>query len=282
MFKLSVENSKGERLQLFPSDRYAVTSVSGLNPPKASINTSVNAGFDGSTFKSGRVSERNIVIKLSLLGDIEANRVNLYRYFKTKDSVRILYSNGIRDVQISGYVDSFQCDLFKRGEMAQISVICTAPYFVDSEESSNGFSRVIPLFEFPFSIDSVGIAFSELIAEDEVNIFNAGDVPTGMVIEFHATGSVTNPILYNTETGERIKVNVSMSAGDSVLISTVRGEKSITKVSDGVKTNIINDIDQGSVWLQLNYGDNPLWFSADANSDNLRCTVVFSCLYEGV
>lgn len=49
-----------------------------------------------------------------------------------------------------------------------------------------------------------------------VDCYNEGDVSTGMRIRFTALGTVTNPILLNVDTGEFIKLNVTMQTGDAL------------------------------------------------------------------
>lgn len=281
MFTLIFENAKGEAIQLSQNPRYTVTSITGLNPPLANINTAINASFDGSTFKSSRLDNRNIVITLAIEGDIKNNRVELYKYVKAKDACKVRFSNGVRNVYIDGYVEALECNLFEQRQLVQISVICPNPYFKDDGEN-NVFSSVNGLFEFPFAIDSEGIPFGEIVINEDVNVFNAGDVATGMLIEFKAADTVVNPAIYNMRTNEFIKLSLTMETGDVVQINTVRGQKSVTKISGGVKTNILNTLAPSSTWLVLESGDNIMLFTADTHPENLSCTVRHNNLYEGV
>ena len=84
MFTLSVENDRGEKLELTHNKKYTVTNITGLNPPKATINTSPVSNFDGVRQNGSRAEPRNLVITVVIEGDIEANRINLYKYFKIK------------------------------------------------------------------------------------------------------------------------------------------------------------------------------------------------------
>lgn len=280
-FNLSVENKRGDVLTLTNNEKYNVLSVDGLAPPTATVNTTTNATSDGATFNSSKINERNIVIQLAIEGDVEKNRIELYRYFKVKQPCKVLYKNGTRDIFINGYVESFECNFFEMKEVAQISILCPRPFFETQDEIDFDFASVTGLFEFPFSIDSDGIEFSELVVGEERNVVNHGDVETGMIIKFTAAGACTNPSIYNTETNEGIKVNVEMAEGDVLEINTNKGSKSITLNSDGVITNKINALDRSSTWLQLESGDNSLLYTADTNPDNLLCNLIYSSLYEG-
>lgn len=281
MFTLIFENAKGEAIQLSQNPKYSVLSVTGLNPPLANINTAINASFDGSTFKSSRLDNRNIVITLAIEGDVKNNRIELYKYVKAKDACKIRFSNGVRNVYIDGYVESFECNLFEQIQLVQVSVICPSPYFKDDGES-NAFSSVVGLFEFPFTIDAEGIPFGNIVINEDINVHNSGDVAAGMLIEFKAADTVVNPAIYNMRTNDFMKLSLTMSAGDVVQINTIRGQKSVTKISGGVKTNILNTLDPLSTWLVLESGDNIMLFTADTLPENLSCTVRHNNLYEGV
>lgn len=281
-YSLVLENSKGEQIQLTQNPNYSVISVSGLNPPTSNINTAVNANFDGSIYKSSRMNARNIVIELAIEGNVEANRIALYRYIKSKKQCTVYYKNTSRNVSIVGYVEGFEIKYFDEKETVQISIMCPRPYFIDKKGTDITFSSINALFEFPFSIPAAGIEFSTLNLNEEINIVNGGDIETGLIIVFHAVGEVSNPTIYNVETRENLKVNISMNNGDTLTIDTRKGSKRIIKTVNGVEINALNYLDTASTWLALESGDNIMIYTADTHPENLMCDIVFNNLYEGV
>lgn len=282
MYFLAIENHKGERLNLTQNPKYSVTNIEGLTPPQANINTAINANFDGSVFRSSRLADRNIVITLAIEGDAEANRIELYRYIKAKKQCTIYYRNGRRDVSIVGYVESLNVGIFEQKEIAQVSILCPKPYFADVVNTILDMSVISSGFEFPFSIDSEGIEFGRVDAGQESIVQNIGDVETGALIVFHATGDVMVPAIYNVDTGEKMRINVDMTAGDLLVINTKQGEKSIHLVVDGIETNVINKLIVGSTWLQFESGANTMLVDADMGVEHFQCFVTFNNLYEGV
>lgn len=282
MFTLAIENHLGEKIQLSGNPDYSITSVTGISPPYAYVNLSENANSDGGTFNSSKMTSRNIVIELAMEGDAEASRINLYRYVKVKKNCVVYFKNGRRDVKIAGYVESFECNPFEQKEMAQISIICPNPYFRNVEDEEENFSEEEPLFEFPMDVPEEGVELSRIILNDQTVITNDGDVATGMVIELRAFGEVVNPSVYNAETYDTMKINKTIDNGDVIIISTVKGQKSVTYIHSGVRTNILNDLDRSSVWLELESGDNVINYTADDGEENLECSIVYSELYEGV
>jgi hypothetical protein len=282
MYRLIVENERGEQLELTDNAAYTITNIDGLYPPSAAINLATTANQDGSKFNSSRVNERNIVIELYIEHPCEENRINLYKYIKSKRYIKLYYSNETRNVYIDGYVESIPIEIFATKQKVQISILCAFPFFRTVGDNVIEFSSVNGLFEFPFSIVEEGIEFSSLQLHAEKSIVNAGDVVNGMQIKLYAIGLVLNPKIYNTETKEHFILNFEMAEGDEINISTVTGDKHVTLLHNGVETNIINKLAPGSKWLQLQPGDNVFTYEADEYVENLFCTFIQTTLFEGV
>lgn len=281
MYTLICENKYGDQIELTHNPAYNIVEITGFDPPDATINTTKNAGADGSVYNSSYINERQITITLVVNAPAEANRINLYRYFKSKFPVRLYYSNGTRDVYIDGYVQNIQIGYFEKKQTIQITVYCPKPLLNGTAEDIQDFSSVEALFEFPFSIEEP-IPFSEILLQVEKSIINYGDVDTGVLISIRATGTVVNPKIYNVDTGEHIFLNVTMAAGDVININTRQAEKSVTLTSNGVTTNIIGDFENGSTWFSLIPGDNVFTIDADNLAENMIVTFNIVDQYEGV
>jgi len=282
MYECKVKNHVGEVLNLSTSSKYTLYKITGLQPPASAVNTSNNATSDGVSVNSVRVDKRNIVLYMALNGDIEESRINLYKYFPLKKTITIFFKHGSRDVYIKGMVELIECDLFAQRQVAQISVICPQPYFKAVNDIVSYFSDVSALFEFPFSISEAGVEFSAITTNVRKSIINAGDVPSGAVIDLYAIGTVVNPVIYDVMKRTHIKLTFTMEAGDHVIINTNHGEKSITLVRAGVSTNIMGYLYPSSSWLTLESGDNVFTYDCDSGNSNLQITFSSSVLYGGV
>ena len=282
MFTLKVENDRGDTLSLTGNRNYIVYRIEGLNPPQAGINTSENVTTDGSSINSVRVERRNIVIYTTIEGDIEANRIQLYKYFPVKKTVTLYFANGSRNVRISGVVELIECDLFAEKQIAQISIICPKPYFKAVEELVTNFSDVLSLFSFPFSIGAAGMEISAIATNVRKSIINAGDVETGAVITLFATGAVVNPVIYNVLKRTQMKLNFTMQASDTIVINTNVHEKSISLIRNGVTSNILGHMALNSDWFTLEAGDNVFTYDCDSGNNNLQITFTTAVLYSGV
>lgn len=426
MYTLYAQNKYGEELELTHNSAYSITDIDGIDPAEAVINTTKNAGADGSVFNSAYVNDRQITITLCVNAPTEINRIALYQFFKPKFPVTLYYKNATRDVYITGYVQSMQIGFFDKKQTVQIVVNCPQPFFNGFEYAIQEFSSIDSLFEFPFSIEvstnllpypyyqttrtdsgltytdngngtitingtneatgsakafvmrsranedftllpgtyilsggisatqrviinyepdgsssavtlaassggdveftvteeisqyplqvgiysssgttynnvtiypmirksnvtddtwveySNGIEFSRLSQYVEKSIINYGDVDTGALISIKALGEVDTPKIYNVETSESFIVNITLRAGDLLTINTRRGEKAITLLREGVKSNIIGSIAPGSTWFQLAPGDNLFTIAANSLVENMLVTFDIINQYEGV
>lgn len=282
MYKCWIENEYGEKLELTNNKNYTVYQIDGLHPPDATINLSKMANVDGSRFNSSSNNERNIIIYLTLEGDCEANRINLYKYARTKRHVKFYYKNESRDICIDGYVESMQISIFEIKQRVQISIICPQPYFKAANIAPVDFALVTPKFIFPFTYEAAGEPFSVLDIGATQSVINHGDIENGVIIDMKARGVVLNPQIYNITKSEFIRLNMEMAKGDEIIINTNKTQKSVMLIHEGVKSNIINSMTVDSTWFQLLPGDNIFSTGADEYAENILCTITHVDEYEGV
>lgn len=282
MYTLKVKNAMGEELLLSNSDKYTVYNVEGLAPPQAKLNLSVNSTQDGSVLNSSKVESRNIVIYLTIESPVEENRINLYKYFIPKNRVELYFNNEARDVYIEGTVELVECNLFSKKQTAQISIICEKPYFKSIEKLIISFSDTSKLFEFPMDVPELGVEVGSISTNTRKTILYAGDVESGLIIQLFANGTVVNPTVYDTLRRTKFKLNMTLQGGDTVLINTNIGEKSVTLIREGASSNAMGYMDPSSDWLTLYAGDNVFTYDCDSGSAYLDLSFSTSLLYGGV
>lgn len=286
MYQASIENSRGQSLQLTGDEaNYQILDIQGLNPPQAQVNVTNIAGMDGARFNSAKLQTRNLVITIKINGDAEANRIQLYQYFPTKELVTFYYKNNTRDVYIKGYVETCEVSPFSQDEQMQISIICANPYFKSIDEVIADISNITALFEFPFSINQdEPIPFSSYETNKVTNVFNDGADKTGVTIQIDVLDTVNDILIRNTETGDTFELEYAFQQSDRIIINTNSGEKSVRLLRNGVWSNIFGTIVQGSVFLQLATGDNMLAYQIDDgdNDQNVYITFSFNSVYRGV
>ena len=281
MLQLKIENEYGEVLD-FAKNNDIFVKVAGLTPSGATINTSKIATKDGTKFNSSTLNERNITLTIFPQGNVEKNRINLYRYIRLGAYIKLYLKNGSRDVWIDGYVEDLSGDLYESPQQLQASIICADPYFKAIKSNTTTFSSIVSLFTFPFVLGSDGVIISQNSGYAERNVVNDSDNKNGAIIELYSTDIATNPTIYNMSTNESFTINHEFQTGDIVRLDTRSGERSLKLIRNGVETNILNQMQRGSKWFELRVGDNLFSYVAQSGAENLQMTVELQPIFTGV
>lgn len=299
---VTITNYLGESVKIEladgdPEHGMIIQNITGLGPPKANVSMTDLATMDGSLFNSARVEKRNIMIYMyfSFAPTIEDSRQRTYKYFPIKKPLKFVIETDNRLVETTGIVEINELDIFSKEESNQISLVCDDPYFYSAGGNNvTVFFGTEPLFEFVFSNESLDeplLEFGSIENETEKNIYYDGDSEIGVTITIHAIEEAGNITIYNTGTREMMKIDVEkikeltgygIIAGDDIIITTVRGNKTIELFRNGKYTNILNALDKMSDWFQLTKGDNIFAYTAEYGSENLQFKIENQIIYEGV
>ena len=295
-------NYLGESLELELMDPeksgFVVLSITGLGPSTGVINTAEVSTNDGSIYNSARKAQRNIVMQLAFLWNdtIEDARHLTYKYFPVKKPITLIIKTDRRQCMTTGYVELNEPVIFSKSSGCQISIICPDPAFYSygaDSATTTVFSGIEPVFEFEFENEGMddAIEFGAIQNKTENVIRYEGDDEVGMRITIYALGPATNITIYNPLTREVMRIDTGkieamtgkgIIAGDEITICTVKGNKGITLLRDGEKTNILNCLGKNVDWFQLTKGDNVLSYSAETGSSNLQFRITNDVVYEGV
>lgn len=302
--RVTVINNKGAEL---PLDLYhpelsdlVLINITGLGIDQVAISTTSLGSMDGAIFNNSRMEPRNIVIDVMMdytKNNIEGIRHKMQEYFLPNVPITLVFDLDEIHCQIKGYVDKVDPLIFESRERAQISIICPDPCFYANDYSLFTFSGANPLFEFPFSNESLVldlIEFGELLEDPRAHINYKGSLKTGMVIRIDFMSESDNIAIYNVDTGEELRINMDMilsnfllqpTRGDYIEINTVTGNKSakLYKASESKWYDILGAIDINSDWLQLTPGLNVFDYHAEHNTDkNLTFTFNWKDAYAAI
>lgn len=273
-----------------------VRKIDGLDPPRASIAIKNASSMDGGLFNNAKLSTRNIVITMDILAKptVEDVRLECYKFFIVKNKIKLLFETDNRICEIEGYVESIDVNIFSKNEQIKVSIVCPDPYLYDKDFSFTTFYGIDPAFEFPFSNESLLeplIEFGIINEKQTDTVFYEGDGEIGFIIKIKTIGNVKNITIYDYYTRDtfRIKTDIiekltgnSLKDGDEIIISTVRNNKYVYLLRDGIYTNIINSIDKNSKWFTIKKGDNIFTFIADEGVNNIQFRIEYKNAYEGV
>ena len=280
---------------------FVIKSITGLGPGKATINTTEVSTTDGGLYNSARLPIRDIVIAVEYFFEgsetIEEIRHKSYKYFPIKKQVKLVIETDERLLEIDGYVEANDPNIFSKNEGSDISIICPDPYFYSSGDKGTQttiFYGIEPMFEFPFSNESLTenlLVMSEIRTKAENYIIYEGDAETGIIMNINVFGPVQLIEIYNLGTRESMMIDTDKIAaitgsgldyGDDIVINTVKGRKSVTLIRNGQPINILNCLDKNSDWFQISKGTNVFAFTAAEGDENLQFTIQNRIKYEGV
>lgn len=280
--KLEYITARGEVMPLTGNGMFKLTNVDGLTSANVNLSSSTVASMDGDVVNNERTTPRGIVLDLTIEGaDVEAKKRYILRYIKPKQKARLRWTQDNREIEIEGIVESIDMPRFKNAVVMQISLYCSQPYWQDIAFVIQEISEVLNLHYFTNYEDDMlyfpaeGIPFGEYDTNRTKVFENSGDVSVGMEIRIIALGNVGNPVIYNSD-GQFFGVNTTMQAGDEIVISTVKGKKTVTKNGE----NVLGSVMPRSTWLQLEVGENEFTIDSDDGTEgNMYFTVAYKQRY---
>lgn len=307
---VTITNYLGESLE-FDLDKpdktgIYIKKIDGLGPVSANVNMTELSSADGAVFNSARLNSRNIVIQFGLMFNpmIEDMRHVLYRLFPLKGQVLVRVQTDRRDLYTTGYVETNNPDIFSKEETQQVSILCPTPWWNAIGSHRSDFFSVTKGFMFPFKNDSLEdklLTFGNISNFSEIIIDYEGDSETGMLIEIHCLKTFSlgwsgcGIKLINADTDEQLYLSFEhqtstvqeIRAGDSFLISTVKGDKYAVRRRNGKDTNAINIMGRPTNWIQLRPGKNMFRLDmtlpeASVSVSDFQVSFTYNAIYGGV
>jgi hypothetical protein len=293
---ITVINHKDELLEMVLSSPeqsgFAVTDIDGLAPGKTNISITEFAGVRGGAFNSSRKETRNIVLSILFIGtDIEALRNKAYNFFLIGKKIRLIIKSDLKEVEIYGYVESNEANIFTKNAGTQVSLLCPDACFSSTSMNIQSFSGIVPLFQFPINL-AVSTSVGKLENDSTMLIQYIGDVSTG--IDIFMTIHEVIDVFEVVSVDKNTKISITPSklptgafkVNDEVLISTIRGSKCAYLFRDGNIINIIGSIPITSDWFQLENGENTFTINIKSNNvlslDHIELKMSYTPKYEGV
>nr|WP_286806404.1 phage tail family protein [Acetobacterium sp. MES1] len=255
--------------------------------------TNKGSGQDGNTFLSNSLDDSDISLKISVRGseksEFDQLKSKLRRVFNPKFGMgSLIHNNGEKDLEIKcvpAKVPFIVNKSDRRGECI-ISLIANNPYWMDMNQTKEEIALWVGDFEFDIlnglQIPEDGIIMGHREPSLIVNCPNDGDGEAGMIIEFRALATLTNPSLRNVNTQEFVKINKTMVAGEIIRVNTHFAEEDVEMELNGVTSNAFNYIDEDMTFLKLYQGDNLFRYDAETGLDNLVVNIYRQNKYLGV
>ncbi len=283
MFTMDFISARGDKMPLVNNNYFNLAGIDGLTKMETSISTSTVPSMDGDKVNNIQAVPRTIVVYLEIKGaNIEDAKRYISSFVKPKAIGTLRWNQNGRTVEISGIVQAIDMPRFVKKGILQFSVYCSEPYWADMNYRVTELCNIVDKHYFPFEEGGLyfpedGVAFGMYEDRHIENLVNEGDIASGMVITITALAETKNPVLRNVATGQYIGISDTLVAGDTVVISTKKGEKAITKNGK----NIIDKLLPGSTFIQLDAGGNELMIDSDneENYANMYFTLTYKRRY---
>lgn len=225
---------------------------------------------------------REISLTGYIFHDVEANKrqllslVNPLKPFDLIVDERKITCYASTTPQFTYVYSEYNKDIVK----FMIQAYCPQPCFTTVNRTIANLALWQGDFSFPLIIpEGEGIMMGYKTPSAIADIYNGGDIQTGVIIEFIAEGTLKNPSILDVNTREFIKINKTMQPNEIVTVNTNYGQKSVTSNIDG---NILNLLDVDSTFIQLRQGTNTIKYDAEENLTNLSVKMYYYQKYLGV
>lgn len=286
--RLIYTNERGESVEFSHASIYHTNETTGLSDIRNAIYSISSMGQDGDTYLGNRIESRDIEIVGKIASRHKDEIVNMRRSLihtlNPHLAATLTYEYGdfrrVIDCRINN------ADEFKGGAIFRdftVQLVCHNPFWRDEKESRIDIASWIGGLEFEVEIPiETGMEMGYREPSQIKNVENEGDVKCGMRVVFRALGTVKNPSILKLDTGEYIKVNYTLKAGDVLTVSTYYGKKEVT-LQTGIQTlDAFRYLDVGSSYIQLEAGDNLFKCEADSNVEAAEVSIYHDNQYMGV
>lgn len=232
------------------SDLIQIRGIEGLDPIKATVNTSPYGAVDGASYVGTSILTRNIVLTLHPNPDwndwtFESLRRLIYSYFMSGRSTRLVFeSDDMPPVEISGIVEDVGAVMFSKDPEFTVSIICPDPYFTALE---------------PIVFTGQSIRADGDVTEIEYN----GTIEAGITVSV-TSATAPNPTDIGIQIGDPLiayfAVFATVDPTKYVEMSSVPLRKFVQSVAvgSGVITSLLSNVHviEGGLWPTLQPGVN--------------------------
>lgn len=283
MKRVVCENLQGQQIE-FTYNGYPLrlSNTDGFSSAEYTVNTSQNSGQDGENYNGAQANKRNPVITANIFTDYQAWGDRLRGFFQPRSWGTVYAYENDNDVgrKATYQVEKINIDEAGIVRDATISLLCPDPKWYSLTDDLTKLAVWQGCIRFPLHI-SEPFHVTEKVNTLIGNVHNGSAVPMGLTVTFRATGTVTNPSLYDINRHELMQINTTMHAGDVIEITTGDGNKRVKLISGGVTTNINNKMLYPPKWLKAYQGDNLYRYNAESGIDSLSVTILSTQAYWG-
>lgn len=279
------------RSLLLGRDPIRLVSAEGTENGSYTLSTAENAQIPGAVVTGQKLPPR----QLELSGDLDYTRREELRremmaFFAPDQPGVAVVRRGDTERKIAYRVSALtfrQKQLCAPAEFT-LRLYCPNPYWENVSDYGKNLAAAVPLIGFPLILPdgaqphgrgSRRFLTGYTTTNRTAYLGNGGDAPAGIRAELTATrGQVVNPSLTLLDTGQRVRVLVTMAKGDRLELSTVPRQKTVTLNGE----NAFHLVDRDSEFFSVPVGGGRLEYDAQDGYTNLDLRLFYTPVYLGI
>jgi len=281
----TVLTGKGGEILAFDGKDVILTELK-TGPAKAVYTAGRGGGSWGTVITAGSLGARSVTIRGVFLGDGESDgdreeSLRAYRHRLCRISAPgedFTLRRGDYSIHlVAEGVPLFSTDpAFTGSEACAFTLTALAPdprFFAAAEDflslSVSGKSLV-----FPVSFPEGGLVLGSVTEQDNLPVFNRGDVTVGGVITVRAMATIEEFSVTREESGETFSLLSALSSGETMVLDTREGRLSVRFIApDGTVTEDFSRVDWESDFFRFPVGNSTLTWKTGGETDLVRLTV---------
>lgn len=265
-----------ESIHFHPDGEFRLTVTPDVSSIAVELSEAQTAGQIGTSITNQSIVGRDITFTGCILKNLAENRRKLLRVVAPGRHARMVYDDGARRLVLEGV--PVQTPMIESGAVVQdfqFRFHAPYPYWRNEQPQSVDVAGLTPLFRFTFDTGGAWMV-SEFSNHYYHQLYNDGNVPVEMEVQFYARSAVKNPELFHMGNRTRIALQKTMLAGESIVVSTVYGRRGVwyypgagAAAENGFRYLTVDS----NLSMALDAGDNWLRFDAETNRQGMRCNV---------
>lgn len=260
---------------VFDTTNNLVFDIEGLSGIDIDHTMSQGAGQIGETISVKSVGSKILTVSGVIFKNIADTKTQMRRVLAPLAEGRLIFNNEYY-IDVSVKEAPTFSPLADRGNFT-LRLLAPYPFFKKTAESNLNIGGITKAFQFPVNYSRPHI-FATRSAALYANIYNGGDVESDFKLILSTNSISENPMISNLKTFETLKINRTLTQGESV--SVYRDGGGILRVvltnASGRQENIFSDLDEASNLFTLHPGDNLIARSDDAGGTNLIVNMTFN------
>ena len=151
-----------------------------------------------------------------------------------------------------------------------IEIFCANPMFHKNTETITILSGESGGFHFPFILTPNKYIMGTRVNYLMLLVNNEGNATIGGKIILEAKDTIVNPVIVNSTTGEEMRINKTMIAGEKIIVNTQDGEeRGIYGYTIEGKLDYLKYWDFDNDWIKFEQGHNIINYSTENQSETM-------------